>query len=153
MHWRVRFVVTTHASPEQVLRAMTDSSERRLEIWNRTLDPRTYEVRAQGDTWAVARESSSGSPFWLVCRYDWSQPLVVRWTVEESSWGGSGEGFVRVAPVEGGSRVHAEWGFTGATRLRDRVPMSLLHRFPIRTVLASLYRLAFDRYADAEASR
>lgn len=59
----MRFEVTTLASPEQVLRALTDFSDRRPEIWRRTLDPRTYEVRELGDTWAVARESTSGSPF------------------------------------------------------------------------------------------
>ena len=53
----MRFDITTRATPEQVLRAFTDFSERRLETWRRTLDPRTYEVRELGDTWAVARAS------------------------------------------------------------------------------------------------
>jgi ATPase subunit of ABC transporter with duplicated ATPase domains len=43
-------------------------------------------------------------------RYDWADPTVLGWTVEESSWGGTGTGSVRIAPVEGGGRrVHAEW--------------------------------------------
>lgn len=33
-------------------------------IWHRTLDPKTYELRERGSTWAVARESTAGSPFW-----------------------------------------------------------------------------------------
>ena len=68
----MRFEVTTHASPEQVREALTDFTDRRARIWNRTLDPKAYEVRAVGDTWAVARESTAGSPFWVVSRYDWS---------------------------------------------------------------------------------
>ena len=109
----MRFDVTTRASPEQVRQALTDFTDRRLQIWNRTLDPKTYEVRTLGDTWAVARESTAGSPFWVVSRYDWADPTVLRWTVEESSWGGSGTGSVRIAPVDGGgSRLRAEWTYT-----------------------------------------
>jgi len=46
-----------------VLRALTDFTERRPQIWSRTLDPRTYEVRELGDTWAVAKEGTARSPF------------------------------------------------------------------------------------------
>ncbi|WP_404388220.1 hypothetical protein [Humibacillus xanthopallidus] len=94
----MRLDFETKASPAQVRRALTDFSERRLQIWHRTLDPKTYEVRDRGDTWAVAKESSPGSPFWVVMRYDWSDPDVVRWTVTESSYGGGGQGFARVTP-------------------------------------------------------
>ena len=62
----MHFELTTKASPEQVLEAMTDFTERRLEIWKKTLDPKVYEVRKLGDTWAVAREGSPG------CRSGWS---------------------------------------------------------------------------------
>src|SRR3954468_20332173 len=75
----MRFDIETKASPEQVRRALTDFTQGRLRIWNRTLDPKTYELREQGRTWAVARESTPGSPFWVVSRYDWSDPAVVRW--------------------------------------------------------------------------
>ena len=54
----MRFDLETKASPEQVLRALTDFTDARLQIWNRTLDPKTYELRDSGQTWAVARESS-----------------------------------------------------------------------------------------------
>jgi hypothetical protein len=33
----------------------------------------------------------------VVARYDWSDPTVVRWTVEESCPGGHGTGSVRIA--------------------------------------------------------
>src|SRR5690349_11081476 len=113
----MRLDIDTKASPEQVRRALTDFTQERLRTWNRTLDPRTYEVREQGSTWAVARESSPRSPFWVLVRYDWSDPSLVRWTVVESSYGGGGEGVVRAAPRDGGgSRVHAEWTYTEPTR-------------------------------------
>ena len=107
----VRFDVTTHASPEQVRRALTDFSDRRLQIWNRTLDPTTYEVRELGDSWAVARESTPRSPFWVVARYDWSDPTVVRWTLEETSYGGHGTGSARIGPTA----EAADFTSTGAT--------------------------------------
>ena len=92
----MRFDLKTKASPEQVLRALTDFTDARLQIWNRTLDPKTYELRDSGETWAVARESSPRSPFWVVVRYDWSDPESVRFTVLESSYGGGGEGLVQI---------------------------------------------------------
>ncbi|HJQ89647.1 MAG TPA: hypothetical protein VJ820_19545, partial [Propionibacteriaceae bacterium] len=115
----MRFDIKTKASSEQVLRALTDFTDARLQIWNRTLDPKTYELRDSGQTWAVARESSPRSPFWVVVRYDWSDPESVRWTILDSSYGGGGEGLVQIAPGDdGGSRVHAEWSYTEARRQR-----------------------------------
>jgi hypothetical protein len=150
----VRFEVTTTASPEQVLSALTDFSDRRLETWRRTLDPRTYEVRELGDTWAVARESTAGSPFWVVSRYDWSDPAVVRATVVEASWGGSGDGTFRIHPAEGGgSRVQAEWSHTGVRRPRDKVLIALIHRFPMRSFISRMWVKALDDHARSEGVR
>jgi len=144
MHFELR----TRATPEQVLRALTDFSERRPRIWNRTLDARTYELRELGDTWAVARESTAGSPFWVVERYDWSDPTVVRWTDLETSWGGLGSGSVRITPASGGgSRVEAEWSNGRADGLRDRIMLSLLHHGPMRHLIARMWRSTLDRYA------
>ena len=143
----MRFDVDTKASPEQVRRAFTDFTDRRPQIWNRTLDRKKYELRDKGDTWAIARESTPGSPFWVVARYDWSEPDVIRWTVLESSYGGGGEGFVRIAPGDdGGSRLHAEWT---STRARSQRPMLfLLHRGPMGRLISRMYASTLDRYAD-----
>ena len=143
----MHFEVTTHASPEQVLRALTDFSERRLETWSRTLDRKRYEVREHADTWAVARESTPGSPFWVVARYDWSDPTVVRWTVVESSYGGGGSGAVRISPATAGSRLDVAWDYTDIQRRRDKVMMSLIPRFPFRTMIARMWTSALDKYA------
>jgi Polyketide cyclase / dehydrase and lipid transport len=145
----VRFELVTKASPEQVREALTDFSDRRLQIWDRTLDPSRYQLRELGGTWAVAREASPGSPFWVVLRYDWSDPAVVRWTVEESSYGGSGEGSTRIEPIDrGGSRLYVEWTSTGARGLQ-RPLIFLLHAGPLNRVIARMWCSALDRFADS----
>ena len=146
----MRFEVTTQASPQQVREALTDFTDRRPRIWSRTLDPTTYEVREVGDSWAVARESTPGSPYWVVCHYDWSDPTVVRWTTVESSYGGHGTGSVRIVPAgDGGSRLHAEWDYTEVSRRRDKIMLSLMQRFPMNRLIARMWVGALDRYADS----
>ncbi|MDZ5662209.1 hypothetical protein SFC79_10575 [Nocardioides sp. S-58] len=146
----MRFDVITAASPDQVLEALTDFSERRPRVWHRTLDPETYELRELGDTWAVARESTAGSPFWVVQRYDWSGPSMVRLTDVETSWGGLGSGEVRIVPLDGGgSRIEARWSNGRATRRRDKVLLWLLHRGPTHRLIARLWRQTLDDYARA----
>ena len=145
-HAYMRFDLETRASPDQVRRAPTDFTDRRLRIWHRTLDPRTYELRDQGEHWAVARESTPGSPFWVVTHYDWSDPDVVRWTVTESSYGGGGEGLVRIAPREdGGSSVHAEWR-TGDARSQKAL-LFLVNHGPMSVLVARMWTSALDRFA------
>ena len=142
----MRFDLTTTASPEQVLRAMTDFTDRRLEIWHKTLDPKVYELRELGDTWAVAREGSPRSPFWVVCRYDWSDPRVVRWTELETNHGDGGDGSMRIEPGDdGGSLVHVQWS-THPVRTRDKIVLFLFHH-TMNRVIARMWRAAFDRYA------
>lgn len=144
----VRFEVDTKASPDQVRRALTDFSRRRLETWSRTLDPKRYEVLGQGDTWAVAREASPGSPAWVVARYDWSDPAVVRWTIEDSSYGGGGTGEVRIAPgPQGGTRVQVAWDYTNPTRQRPL--LFVLRRSPMGRIIARMWMTALDRYAES----
>lgn len=147
----MRFDVTTKASPEQVLRALTDFTDRRLQIWNKSLDPKTYEVRELGDTWAVARESTPGSPYWVVARYDWSDPTEVTWTIVESSYGGHGTGLVRIAPTgDGGSRLNVEWHYTDVTRRRDKIMLPLIQRFPMSLLISRMWVSALDRYAASQ---
>lgn len=146
----MRFDVNTKASPQQVRHALIDFTDRRLQIWNRSLDPKKYELREQGDTWAVARESSPGSPFWVVSRYDWSEAAVIRWTVLESSYGGHGHGFVRIEPGDnGGSRLHVEWVNTGA-RISQRPMLFLLHHGPMSRLISRMWGSALDWYAQDE---
>ncbi len=145
----MRFDLETRASPDQVRRALTDFTDRRLHTWHRSLDPKTYELRDQGEHWAVARESSPGSPAWVVARYDWSDPDLVRWTVTESSYGGGGEGFVRITPREGGgSSVHAEWSAVNARRQKPL--LFVIHHGPMRMVISRMWVSALNRYGSEE---
>jgi hypothetical protein len=142
----MRFDLTTKASPERVLRAMTDFTDRRLEIWHKTLDPKVYEVRELGDTWAVAREGSPRVPFWVVVHYDWSDSRLIRWTEVESNHGYRGAGSMLIEPGdEGGSVVHVEWT-THPVRTRDKIAMFLLHH-TMNRVIARTWRKTLDRYA------
>jgi hypothetical protein len=143
----VRFDIDTEATPEQVWRAFTDFTDLRTRIWSRTLDPDGYELRDRGDTWAVARESTKGSPFWVVARYDWPEPPVIRWTVEQSSYGGGGAGLVHITPAPGGgSHVHAEWTATGARPLQRPV-LYLLHHGPMVRLISRMWADTLNRWA------
>jgi hypothetical protein len=142
----VRFDLVTRATPEQVLEAMTDFTDRRLETWSTTLDPKVYEVRESGDTWAVAREGTPRSPYWVIVRYDWSDPRMIRWTELETNHGDPGIGFMRIEPREaGGSRVHTEWS-THPVRARDKVAIYLIHH-TMNHLIARKWRQALDRFA------
>ena len=142
----MKFDLDTKASPEQVLEAMTDFTDRRTRIW-KTLDPRVYEVRERGDTWAVAREGSPRSPYWVVVRYDWSDPRAVRWVELETNHGDPGDGFMKIESNQsGGSRLHVEWS-THPARPRDKVAMFLLHH-TMNRVIARMWRRDLDRFAD-----
>ena len=148
-HAYMRFDLETRASPEQVRRALTDFTDRRLRIWHRTLDPKTYELRDQGEHWAVARESSPGWPVWVVSLYDWSDPEVVRWTFTESSYGGGGEGLVRIAPrADGGSSVHAEWRTANARRQKPL--LFLVDHGPMSVLISRMWTSALNRFAVEE---
>lgn len=145
----MRIDLRTSASPEQVRRAFTDFSDRRLRTWHRTLDPATYELRGVGADCAEARESSPRSPVWVVCRYDWSDPDVVRWTVTDASYGGGGDGWVRAAPdVAGGSRVRAGWTSTDVRR--QRVVILLVHHTPLHRLVQRQWGATLDEYAARE---
>jgi hypothetical protein len=147
----MRFDLTTQASPEQVRRAFTDFSERRLRTWRRTLDPATYELRGLGPDWAEARESSPRSPVWVVSRYDWSDPDVVRWVFTETSYAGGGDGFVRaVALAGGGSRVHAEW--TSTPVRRQRVLLFVVHHTLLHRMIQRQWGPTLDAFARAEGT-
>jgi hypothetical protein len=148
----VRFDLETVASPDQVRRAFTDFSDRRLRTWRRTLDPAGYELRGHGPDWAEAKESSPGSPVWVVSRYDWSDPEVVRWVFIETSYGGGGAGLVRATPRHrGGSRVHAEWASTDIRR--QRALLFVVHHTGLHRVIQRQWTPTLDEYADADGSR
>ena len=106
--------IDTPASPEQVVDALIDFSERRPDIWP-GLAREFYEVVSVGETTAEIQEGSSKPiKVWARERYDWSTPGVVRWEVLESNFCNPGSFVeVRVRPGEhGGSHVDLEWSRT-----------------------------------------
>lgn len=105
------FAFDTIATPEQVVAAFTDFTDRRLEIWKASLDPAKYELQELGDTWAIAREGSKSPSVWAVEHYDWSEPGTVRWAAQHSNFckPGSGVELVITSRDNGGSHVEGDW--------------------------------------------
>jgi len=101
----------TKASPDQVLEALTDFSDRRPLIWEGTLDPDKFEVYEVGDTWADVREGSKRPEVWAVEHYDWSEPGRILWTAKESNFCEPGSGIeVYVTEGEsGGAHIEMDW--------------------------------------------
>jgi len=139
-----RYSLETSATPEQVVRAFTDFSNRRLLVWRRTLDPGKYEVRELGDTWAVVREGSSGTNIWVVLRYEWQEPGTVRWTLVDSDHCTGGRGEVVIRALEnGGSRLDVLIDHTGPRGPRGRIIL-LMQRLVGPVAFPRLWRSALD---------
>lgn len=145
---RLHFRVDTRASPEQVFTALTDVSERRLQVWSKTLDPAKYEVREQGEGWAVVREGSAGVHLWVVLRYEWAAPDRVSWTLVDSDHCDRGTGEVLITPGDGGgSRLDVTIHHAGGRGLRGRAVL-LTQRLLGPRVFPRTWRAALDRLAD-----
>lgn len=143
---RFRFHLETTATPDQAFRAFTDFSDRRLEVWSRTLDPEKYQVRERGDTSAVVREGSAGTRIWVLLRYDW-EPGIVRWSLMESDHCGAGRGEVRISPREGaGSRVDVLIHHSRPRGPRGTAIL-LVQRVLGPVVFPRMWRSALDRFA------
>ena len=64
----------------------------------------------------------------------------------ESSYGGGGDGFVRIARREGGgSSVHAEWGYASARR--QKLLLSLIQHGPMSVLVSRMWASALNQYA------
>lgn len=142
------FALDTKATPDQVVAAFTDFTDRRLEIWKETLDPAKYEVHEVGDTWAIVREGSARPSVWAVERYDWSQPGIVEWAVQDSNFCAPGSGVeLSITPnATGGSRLEGNWHRVGRG-LKGRMVVSLA-RLMLPGSWPKEWRATLDRYAD-----
>ena len=143
---RIRFGFDTRATAAQVLEAFTDVGDRRLETWSRTLDPAKYEVREEGDGWAVIREGSAGVPFWVLLRYEWPAPDRVTRTLLDSDHCDRGTGEVRIVPRDGGSRVEVTMRHGGGRGLRGRAVL-LGQGLVAPVALPRMWRAALDQMA------
>ncbi len=144
----VHFDFDTRAGPEEVFDALTVVGDRRLEVWSKTLDPAKYEVREQGEGWAVMKEGSAGVELWVLLRYEWHTPDRVTWTLLESDHCDRGAGEVRIRPRDGGgSHVDVTMRHSGGRGLRGKGVLLLQRAFgPV--AFPRLWRAALDRVAD-----
>jgi Polyketide cyclase / dehydrase and lipid transport len=101
----------TTVSPERVIRALTDFSPRRFELWP-NVERQYFKVESSGDTTAEVTEGSSVfGGVWERGLYDWSRPGTVRIEVKDSNAFKPGSYWlyeVTAAPG-GGSHVHMEF--------------------------------------------
>jgi Polyketide cyclase / dehydrase and lipid transport. len=142
-----RYSLETDAAPEQAFRAFTDFSDRRLDVWRGTLDPKKYELREHGDTWAVAKEGSAGTKVWVLLRYEWREPGIIHWSVLDSDHCDSGIGDITiVARPGGGSTVHVVIDHTDPRGLRGRAIL-LMQRLLGPIAFPRLWKSALDRQA------
>jgi hypothetical protein len=106
---KVRFSADSSVSPERVLAATTDFSDRRPEIWPR-ISRKYYAVHEVGDNWAEVTEGSDMmGGIWARERYEWSEPNTVRATIVDSNIFKSGIWEMRVEPRNGGSHVEVNY--------------------------------------------
>jgi len=125
---RIAFEIESAVAPEDVLAAATDFGPRRPELWP-LIDPAVFRVHGVGDGWADVTEGSAMlGGIWARERYDWTEPNVVRATIQDSNvYQPGGVWELRVAPLGTGSRVSV---------VNDRRP-----RGPRGYVLAAMVRL------------
>jgi hypothetical protein len=102
----IQFSIVAQVSPEQVLAALTDFSERRPIRWP-NLDPKRFRVHTLTPTSANVTEGSSfAGGIWERGTYDWSSPGIVRFVVEESNAFAPGSSWeYRVTDEHGHARV------------------------------------------------
>jgi len=121
-----QFRLETAATPAQVFEAFTDFSDRRLETWKGSLDPKKYELRERGDQWAVCKEGSAPLNIWVVLRYEWEPPGTIRWSLVESDHCGRGTGTIDITPAEAsGSIVDATIDHADPRGFRGRAILGL----------------------------
>ena len=54
--------------------------------------------------------------------------------------------------VAGGSRLDVEWSCTDVTRMRRKIALPLIQRFPMSRLISRMWISALDRYAASPKS-
>ena len=107
----VQVIAETSLSPERVLAAAYDFSERRPEFWP-NVQAAHYVVHSVGEQTADVTEGSKAGPVfgWERCDYDWSQPGRVVAVVTDSNVYRPGSSWtMAAAPADGHTRVEFTW--------------------------------------------
>jgi hypothetical protein len=103
---KIHYSATTDLAPAAVVEALTDFSPLRVARWPE-LDASHFEVLELGNTHALVREGTARYGIWVIERYDWDTPGVIRAVSQESNVvypGGLWQTTVSDRPG-GGSRV------------------------------------------------
>jgi hypothetical protein len=128
-------MVNTVASPESVILAARDFSERRFRVFP-AVSKRHMTVHSIGDATADVTEGTRLGPFvvWERCTYDWSMPGIVTATVIDSNvYGFPGSKWeITAVATDEGSRVDMTW-----TRC--------FRRRPLARVMGVMYRHVGER--------
>ncbi|HEU5484190.1 MAG TPA: SRPBCC family protein [Microlunatus sp.] len=100
----VNVEVRSPLSPEEVLRVITDFSERRAEAWP-GVDLARLVVHEVGENFADVTEGNDTT--WERERYEWDSAAgtVTAKTLESNVWAEGSRWDYRITPVEGGSLV------------------------------------------------
>jgi hypothetical protein len=149
---QVHVVEETPVSPERVLEAARDFSERRAELWP-DVHVAHLQIHERGESFA---EVTEGNPWpigyvWERLRYDWSEAGLVKGTVIDSNIFKPGSTWeIRATSNNGGSRVEV----IGVRHLRGFKGRLLTPTFPLglakQTVAAHL-RHFLSKVESAEA--
>ena len=100
----VNVEVRSPLSPAEVLRVITDFSERRAEAWP-GVDLDRLVVHEVGESFADVTEGNDTT--WERERYEWDAAAgtVTATTLDSNVWGAGSRWDYRITPVEGGSLV------------------------------------------------
>lgn len=100
---RIIYSIDSDLSAEAVLAVATDFSARRPRYWP-NIDPNVYTLKAKSSTTAEVVEGSTMlGGIWARELYDWSEPNIVRATVQDSNaFRAGGVWQLRATPRNGG---------------------------------------------------
>ena len=144
---KIHYEADGAVSADRFAAALTDFSDRRPELWP-GLDAKFYELHELGDTWADVTEGTDVlGGVWARERYDWSEPGVVRLTLQDSKDFKPGTVTVyRITPMpDGGCHVTVDFRRI-ARSLRGRL-VGVLVSLAGRRRFAAELREALDRLA------
>lgn len=144
---KIHYEADGAVSADRFIAALTDFGPRRPDLWP-GLDVKYYELHELGDTWADVTEGTDVlGGVWARERYDWSEPGVVRLTLQEAIDFVPGTVTIyRVTPrPDGGCHVTVDFQRT-ARSLRGRF-VGFVVSLTGRRRFAGELRAALDRLA------
>jgi hypothetical protein len=142
---KIHYEADGAVSADRFIAALTDFGPRRPELWP-GLDAKFFTLHELGDTWADVTEGTDiFGGVWARERYDWSEPGVVRLTLQEAPDFTPGTTTVyRVTPA-GADRCHVVVDFHRQARsMRGRL-VGFLVAVAGRRRFADELRVMLDR--------